>query len=119
MAALVPTTRLLASVLREAALVKFPVQRSRVVAIVVPDAVATVTTTETVNLNGLLTAIRTAAPAIPTDTTFDVALLDEDGLVVASETGIADASNVFTKVADDLIYLVGEYTVNITNASPN
>lgn len=114
MAALVPSTRLNNAFFNERHIGRTPVERTKALSIVVPDLVATVTTTETVMLNGLLADIITAAPNIPTDANFTVAIINEDGITELTSGNIADNSNVITNVVSSNIYCVGQYTIKIT-----
>lgn len=117
MAALVPSTRLTSDPFNERHITRTPVERTKVVIATVPDLAATVTTTKSVHLNGRVTNIITAAPPIPTDTTFTVALIDEDGVTKFTTGNIADNSNVDTDLVSDNLFLVGQYTLKITFAS--
>ena len=64
----------------------------------------------------------TAAPAIPTDATYDVEFKDQDGFSLKDVTGIADNSNVRTNLITDRIYACQTIEVEIdfaTNLSGN
>ena len=114
MAALVPTVRLTAPALRERENGFSPVERSRIMTPLVADGQKTVhDTTKTVRLNGLLATIITAAPAIPTDATFTISLINEDGIIEYTSGAIADAGNVATNVSTTGAYFCGNYTVQI------
>ena len=114
MATLEPSSRLLAQPIRERENGFSPVEKSRIMKVVVPDLVNTVTTTKLVRLNGLLCSMYTSAPAIPTDTTFTVALINEDGITEYTSGNIADDSKVYTNIVASNIYLCGNYTIKIT-----
>ncbi len=92
------------------------------VSIVVPDGVNTITS-DPVTLNGLCPMFLIASPAIPTDATFDITIKDEDGVIIYSDTGLADTSvvyvdvpstNAVTPIAAKDIYLAGKHTITIT-----
>lgn len=110
----VPSTRLVSNPFNDRHNGRSPVERTKVVQAIVPDLVATVTTTESVRLNGRVTNIITAAPPIPTDTTFTVALIDEDGVTKFTTGNIADDSNVDTDLFSDNLFCVGQYTLKVT-----
>ncbi len=98
-----------------------PVAR-KAVSIVVSDGVNTITSSA-IELNGLWPMFLIASPAIPTDATFDISIKDEDGVVIYSDTGLADTSivyvdvpstNAVTPIAAKNIYLAGKHTITIT-----
>lgn len=89
-----------------------PIARTEPLEIIVPDLVKT--KSETIRMNGQITHILTAAPAIPTDANFTITLADEDGNVWHVEAAIADASNVFTDVISDNVIVVGIVTVTVS-----
>lgn len=114
MAVLVPSPRLTSDPFNERHITRTPVERTRVLIAVVPDGAATVTTTKGVHLNGKVTNIITAAPPIPTDANFTVALIDEDGVTKFTTGNIADDSNVDTDLVSSNLFLVGQYTLKVT-----
>lgn len=77
----------------------------------------TKTATVAFSVNGRVLAIITAAPNIPTDTTFDVAILDEDGAVIHDETGIADNGIVRTDIITDVVVCAGNTKVRVDFAT--
>lgn len=114
MADLVPSTRLAAPPFNERHIGRFPVERTKIISPQVPDLVATVTTTESRNLNGQVVGIITAAPDIPTDANFTIALINEDGITEYTSGNIADDGNVFTDIESDKFHAVGQYTIKVT-----
>ena len=111
MADLVPTTRLVSDPFDDRGNSRSPVERTKVLSVVAPDLVDTISTTETVRLNGQLADIITAAAAIPTDATFTVTLVNKDGVDEFTSGNIADTSNVDTNVVSSNVFLVGQYTI--------
>ena len=111
---LVPSTRLVSNPFNDRHNGRSPVERTKVIEAIVPDLALTVTTTKSVRLNGQVTNIITAAPDIPTDATFTVALIDEDGVTKFTTGNIADNSNVDTDLVSNNLFCVGQYTLKIT-----
>ncbi len=114
MAILVPSVRLTSNPFNERHITRTPVERTKVLVATVLDGQTTITTTKSVHLNGRVTNIITAAPPIPTDANFTVAIIDEDGVTKFTTGNIADDSNVDTDLVSDNLFMVGQYTLKIT-----
>lgn len=114
MAVLAPAVRLKNTPFRNRQNGIYPVDRTRTIELVVADGTKILKSVKNIFLNGKLSGILTAAPAIPTDTTFDVMLYNSDDILVYTKSGIADASNVFTNVIADEVFLEGEHKVEVS-----
>lgn len=117
MADLVPASRLTSAVFNERHIARTPVERTKVLSVVAPDLVDTISTTKTVMLNGQLSDIITAAADIPTDANFTVTLVNEDGVDEFTSGNIADNGNVDTNIVSSNVFVVGQYTIRFNWSS--
>lgn len=111
MADLVPASRLESAVFNERHINRTPVERTKVLSVVAPDLVKTITTSGNVMLNGQVTDIITASADIPTDVNFTVTLVNEDGVDEFTSGNIADNGNVDTNIVSNNVFAVGQYTI--------
>ena len=93
---------------------RFPVAKSPLKTVVVADGQNS-NSSQTVELNGQITTIIQASPAIPTDSDYTISVANVDGVILYTKTTITDNSTSYIDVSADNWFLPSDtYTITIS-----
>ncbi len=91
-----------------------PVAKSPLKTVIVADGQNS-NSDETVELNGQITTIIQASPAIPTDANYTISIANVDGVTLYTKTTITDNSSSYIDVSADNWFLPNDtYTITIS-----